>query len=208
MASVAEVYLRAFLPVYVAAYFFGAIVWRTFRVRRSTGVDPLAFRGETDPLRLFMGKLLSAGSVLTSLSIISFAAFGSEHPGYRWTVPIPYLGWVGFKIMGLTLLLASMAWVMVAQAQMGASWRVGIDDRGRTALVERGLYRISRNPIYVGMGATAAGMFLVMPNALTLVTVVMSWCGLKTQVYLEERFLLDAHGDAFRAYQARVRRWV
>ena len=54
--------------------------------------------------------------------------------------PWATLGWV---LMGLSLTL-----MLVAQAQMGLSWRIGIDEKNRTGLVTNGLFSLSRNPIF------------------------------------------------------------
>jgi len=51
---------------------------------------------------------------------------------------------------------------------MGASWRVGIDDRP-TQLVTGGLFSLSRNPIFSGMLLTLAGFILIASAAWLIV---------------------------------------
>ena len=65
-----------------------------------------------------------------------------------------------------------------------------------------------RNPIYVGLLTGVAGFFLVAPNALSFAASVAAWIGIQIQVRLEEEYLLSHHGDAYREYQATVRRWI
>ncbi len=57
---------------------------------------------------------------------------------------------------------------------MGNSWRIGIDTEHRTELVQRGVFRISRNPIFVGMIVTLLGLFLTIPNVVTLITLLVA----------------------------------
>jgi protein-S-isoprenylcysteine O-methyltransferase Ste14 len=91
---------------------------------------------------------------------------------------------------------------------MGESWRIGIDDAPKTRLVNTGVFGISRNPIFLGMIVTLFGLFLVMPNALTLLAVVLGVVVINIQVRLEEEFLKTTHGDEYARYIRRVRRWI
>lgn len=78
-----------------------------------------------------------------------------------------------------------------------------------TALVTDGLYRHTRNPMYVGLvliylGVTAAfgGLWLL---AMAIPVIV----GLQYGVIVrEERYLERKFGDAYRDYKASVRRWL
>lgn len=78
-----------------------------------------------------------------------------------------------------------------------------------TALVTGGLYRYTRNPMYVGMtliylGITAAfGGFWML--AMLLPTLMTMQCGV---ILLEERYLEAKFGKAYRDYRALVRRWL
>jgi protein-S-isoprenylcysteine O-methyltransferase Ste14 len=72
----------------------------------------------------------------------------------------------------------------------------------------RGVYRYSRNPMYVGMGlqfigtaiATASWLFLL----LTLMIMVAMWA----VVIVEERSLLKRYGNTYREYMNRTPRWI
>lgn len=81
--------------------------------------------------------------------------------------------------------------------------------RPSTRLVVGGLYRFSRNPIYVGFMITFLGIGVVADSAwllgLALVLFVILRIGViaREEAYLEHKF-----GDDYRAYKARVRRWL
>jgi protein-S-isoprenylcysteine O-methyltransferase Ste14 len=109
---------------------------------------------------------------------------------------------------GVALLAMGAAVVVIAQIGMGASWRVGIDSEHRTGLVTQGLYRFSRNPIYVGMFMVLAGVFLEAPNAVTLALLLTLGVTVSTQVRLEEDYLSRMHGAAYAAYRTSARRWI
>lgn len=109
--------------------------------------------------------------------------------------------------VGLVLGAAGLALVMVAQAQMGRSWRIGIDQTP-TDLVTGGVFRFSRNPIYLGMLGMAVGVVLVTPSAWTVMGLLVSYVLVGLQARAEEEHMLRQHGPAFRAWGARVGRFL
>ena len=110
---------------------------------------------------------------------------------------------------GAAVAIASIVLVTVAQLQMGASWRIGVDPRERTELVTHGLYASIRNPIYTGMAAFAAGQLLMRPNPWTWAALVAMWLGVQVQVRaVEEPHLWHLHGDRFTVWAARAGRFV
>jgi protein-S-isoprenylcysteine O-methyltransferase Ste14 len=91
---------------------------------------------------------------------------------------------------------------------MGKAWRIGIDRKNITELVTDGIFRRSRNPIFLGMRINALGLFLAIPNILTLAMLVLGDVLLQIHVRYEEQHLLEFHGEAFTAYCQKVRRWL
>lgn len=78
-----------------------------------------------------------------------------------------------------------------------------------TTVVTHGLYRVSRNPIYIGLTTLYLGLAFVANTwwALILlipVILVMRW----GVIAREERYLEAKFGAAYVAYKARVRRWL
>jgi protein-S-isoprenylcysteine O-methyltransferase Ste14 len=91
---------------------------------------------------------------------------------------------------------------------MGESWRIGIDEERRAPLVRKGVFGLSRNPIFLGMMLTLLGLFLVTPNAVTLLVLVLGVVLIQIQVRLEEEFLSGVHGEEYAEYRRGVRRWL
>ena len=92
---------------------------------------------------------------------------------------------------------ASLLWIFVAQSQMADSWRIGIDQENETPLITKGLFSLSRNPIFLGILVADLGLFLVIPNALTLLIVVWVFHAIQIQVRLEEEFLIQTHNETY-----------
>lgn len=78
-----------------------------------------------------------------------------------------------------------------------------------SALVISGLYRVSRNPMYLGMLLILLGWaaFLAQPFALAPVALFVVLIDIM-QIRPEEKALEEKFGDDYRAYKRRVRRWI
>jgi protein-S-isoprenylcysteine O-methyltransferase Ste14 len=196
--------LKYFLPTYLAAYFFAAFLWRSFVVWKRTGVNPLVFKG-TDNAHDYIGRVFK---LLFAAVVVAVAVYSLSEWLYEYLTPITWLERLWLRWAGIALLLISLAWTVVAQAQMGESWRIGIDEERRTPLVRKGVFGLSRNPIFLGMMLTLLGLFLVIPNAVTLLVFVLGVVLIQIQVRLEEEFLSNMHGEEYAQYRRSVRRWL
>jgi protein-S-isoprenylcysteine O-methyltransferase Ste14 len=78
-----------------------------------------------------------------------------------------------------------------------------------SALVFSGVYRITRNPMYVGLAGVlvAWAVFLASPWALLGPLAFVLYIG-RFQIGPEERALEKLFGSEYAAYRARVRRWL
>ena len=196
--------LRYFLPLYLLAYFSVAFFWRSYVVWKKTGVNPVIFRG-SDSAHDFIGRIFKAlFAVIVAVVVID--AFVPS--AYQYLLPIHSLERTWIKSTGIVLLFVSLLWTIFAQAQMGDSWRIGIDTEHRTELVRSGVFKISRNPIFVGMMVTLLGLFFMIPNVVTLITLLVGVILIGIQVRLEEEYLTRTHGEEYLEYRRNVRRWI
>lgn len=80
---------------------------------------------------------------------------------------------------------------------------------GASQLVTGGVYRVTRNPMYLGMALGLTAWAVLLGSFLGLVFVPLFALYLnRFQIAPEERVLLQGFGDTYRNYQARVRRWL
>lgn len=111
---------------------------------------------------------------------------------------------VGGVLIALAAGLAASALLLFRRA--GTS---PIPHKPTTALVVRGPYRFTRNPMYVSLAALYLGLGLLVNSLWPLlcfpvvIGMVERWVIVREEAYLERRF-----GDAYRAYRRRVRRWL
>jgi protein-S-isoprenylcysteine O-methyltransferase Ste14 len=78
-----------------------------------------------------------------------------------------------------------------------------------SSLVSSGIYRVTRNPMYVGLCFVlfAWGVFLSSAWALLGLLAFVLYLG-RFQIAPEERALARLFGSGYTAYQAKVRRWL
>ena len=78
-----------------------------------------------------------------------------------------------------------------------------------TVLATDGLYRFSRNPIYLGFAITYAGLAIAMDSVLVLLLLIPClWVVDRFVIQREEHYLSVKFGADYDAYRARVRRWL
>jgi len=116
--------------------------------------------------------------------------------------------WPWLRALAIALALAGALLMFAAQLQLGDSWRVGIEPDARPGLVERGMYRWSRNPIFLWMMIGWTGLALLVFDPLLGLLVLAKFLGVRAQVLQEERWLTETYGEPYRAYAARVGRFL
>jgi protein-S-isoprenylcysteine O-methyltransferase Ste14 len=174
----------------------GMVLTRVLVLKRQ-GIKAMKF-GSTDktdflipPFAFFYFYVLFAG------------AFGWPGVGTHQLFRFEPLAWAGvlFCLAGLVLLLWSLM-------SFGRSFRVGIDTDRPDALIDDGVFAISRNPIYVAFAMVLIGEFLIFPNWITLIYLVAATGLMHRQVLREEEYLKGHYGTAYERYCHRVRRYL
>src|SRR3989442_12529051 len=98
----------------------------------------------------------------------------------------------------MAVLLGGVALLVVAQLQLGASWRIGIEEGARPGLATSGVYRFCRNPIFFAILIVLTGYTPLLPTRLSLILLVSPFVGMRLQVLTEEAYLSNAYGDTLR----------
>jgi protein-S-isoprenylcysteine O-methyltransferase Ste14 len=176
--------------------------WR-FAQLRAVHVNAFAFGG--DGLKTLLERafgILVATSTAFAIAL-AIDPYVASSVGQLPFLHQPLPGWIG-AVLGV----AGALLVAVAQFGMRASWRIGIRENEKSALVTSGLYRLSRNPIYFGMAAVLVGLFLIAPNAITLSLLASGMFAMSVQIRMEEAHLRGVHGSECERYCATTRRWI
>jgi protein-S-isoprenylcysteine O-methyltransferase Ste14 len=148
-------------------------------------------------------------------------------PAFRVLPPVAVGGplAVGLLVTGLAgdpLVTSSatvvLGWLLVVAFGVWNGWALVTVGRHRTALlpggatttvIDSGPFARSRNPLYLGLLAGAAGVALLAGSLWALVALPLEWALLRWGAVLpEEHYLAEKFGAAYAEYSSRVRRWL
>ncbi len=182
-------------------------------------------------IRLAM-RAAAGGAAVAPRSDGGEAAGGSGAPDVAGVIALPPLIFLGFlaaatvleAVVPLQVLAARALARYLAGAALAACGfvMIGIGTRRflaagtnipptlpTTALVVEGIYGRTRNPLYLGTTLVYLGLSVAAGSLWAIVLAVpLLWVINVGVVAREERYLERKFGDAYRAYKARVRRWV
>lgn len=177
-----------------------AFGWRSFAQWRATGDTGLRLRVGAVGSTGWWGKLLFIAALLLVAAAPVLVLAEIQRP-IVWHPALP--------AAGLVIAVSGIALTLVAQRQMGLSWRVGVDPAERTPLITDGLFAHLRNPIFTGMLTVVVGLAGLVPTVVMLIALACLVAAVQIQVRgVEEPYLLATHGPAYRAYASRAGRFL
>ena len=187
---------RAVVSGFAFLYWAGVFV-QARRVRKQIGRSPnLKPRGLRE-------KLLWLGWLLVVVIWMSQSLLIGKVPGTQFQDVL--LSRAGL-VAGIVLTVAGYVGTLWCYAAMGDAWRIGINTKEKTSLVNRGPYRFVRHPIYLFQIAMLAGGVLLLPTILSGVILLVHLICVLIKAVDEETYLLSVHGDAYRDFMARTGR--
>jgi len=127
----------------------------------------------------------------------------------KWTIPFPLvvpniLRNIGFALIVIGFLLGIAAFTEFRKA------RTTVDPHGSvSSIVTLGIYRFTRNPIYLGFLLMLIGIPLNSGTywGIILVPIFMYFMN-QLVIKREEAYLEKKFGDVYTSYKSRVRRWL
>lgn len=111
------------------------------------------------------------------------------------------------RLTALFLAFCGLAFMICGWVNLGASTRLGLPEE-RTALKTAGIYKISRNPMYLGFNLLSLSAVLYTHHFIVLVLGLYSIFTYHLIILAEERFLEKRFNDRYRVYKRNVRRYL
>ncbi len=144
------------------------------------------------------------GMVLLTFFVV-MAAFDIPYPGIG--EPLLLFGGLATKVVGFFLLNVAIIVFSFALAAFRDAFRIGIEEGETETLITDGIFRFSRNPVYLAVILFFGGCFLVYPNPFFLGSLLFVTAAFHHQSHKEEQKLAQEFPESYPAYRAKTRKW-
>ena len=139
-------------------------------------------------------NLLYVGAILTVLIFYVFPQFNF--------IIYPY-NLIGLVLMGIGAGLNILAWKQFIKAKTPERFERS------NQLVTCGLYKYSRNPMYIGGALILLGLVVVFGNVLAFIAPVLFFLAIdRIVIPIEEEKTAQDLGEEYLKYKKKVRRWI
>lgn len=82
-------------------------------------------------------------------------------------------------------------------------------DEKPTTLIQTGAYKISRNPIYLGMAFLLIGAGFILGSVSSFIGTILFIVLIEIRfIPMEEKYMKEQFGVEFKTYKKKVRRWI
>lgn len=178
-----------FFPLLAMLAVIAATIIRGMAIQRATGDRPWAFVSAKG-----LQRLAGSSFAMSVAALLAAAALASSGSATR-------------TIIAAVVALIGAGIVIIAQVQMGRAWRVGVRAGDAPLFVSHGLFRFSRNPIFVGMMLVGLGAALVSATWWGWAALAVFVASCVVQVRIEEAHLAASFGQPYSEFRSLVPRW-
>ena len=183
------------LALIVLALFYGIYFGKALAQKRR-GIQTRQIGRRKEKELHTVETLMSIATLGAPIAQLMSVAFGWNH--------LP----AGARFTGFLIGMSGDGFFLLSVLCMRDSWRAGIPDKDKTELVTTGIYKLSRNPAFLGFDLMYVGILLMYGNLLTFGFSVFAMVMLHLQILQEERYLESAFGSAYIEYKKHVFRYL
>jgi protein-S-isoprenylcysteine O-methyltransferase Ste14 len=127
----------------------------------------------------------------------------------QWLIPLPFFPILPSRVIGAILFFGGFALGFPALRGMLLAKTSPNPHRSSTALVREASYQFTRNPMYLGMLVSYAGLFIFFQNPWFLLFLpFLVWSFTIWVIIPEEKYLEEKFGGEYVNFKSRVRRWI
>lgn len=142
--------------------------------------------------------------VVVLVTVAALMMLGSRvAPAAAFHVPARVLTALGFAVAGVGIAVAGVVSFWRAKTTINP-----LKPEGASALVTSGIYRLTRNPMYLGAMIVLIGWAAILANFISVLFLPLFVLYMnRFQIGPEEKALTSLFGLEFAAYRVNVRRW-
>jgi protein-S-isoprenylcysteine O-methyltransferase Ste14 len=193
-----------FTRVYLALFYTCVAAFYALRItaKKRAGLREVVFPGERFSSTWWNHMLFRA----LRFTIWMVCLFRYFFPGID-----SYLGFFAYLnvwpivLAGNILLTAGFIFTVVTHFSLGSNWRSGIDPNGSEKLRTEGFYKLSCNPMFLGIAAAQVGFLLAMPSVFSAGCLIIGLYTLHSQALAEEAHLMMLFPKDYQHYMGHVR---
>lgn len=183
------------IALLILAVFYGCYFIKMFsQSKKGIKTDRLG-KGKSGFIK-FIEVGVKLASVICLLTEIISIVFGFSALSEPWRIAGACIGALGAVVF------------IISVVTMRDSWRAGVPEKKETSLVTDGIYKISRNPAFLGFDLVYIGILLMFFSyvllAVSIATVIMFHLQI---VNVEEDFLISKFGEEYLSYKKHVCRY-
>ena len=196
-----------YFQIAIIAIFIAIIVTKVVYLRFSRNITAIVAGRDSRGAERILELAAFAGLVFWISEVLAYAL----HASFQILPTAIHYGLFdspAAKIAGVFLITAGLVVFVLAFFNFGDSWRVGVDYQTPGALVTRGIFSITRNPIYVFINLWFIGTFLINGTIIFVVLAVLAIAAQHWQILREEGFLTQRYGEAYDRYRKHTPRYL
>lgn len=195
-----------YLQIASVALFLLIIVMKTTFLRMRRNLNPIVIGGGKRGLLLIVEIAAFAALLLWMIEVVLYAVHSSFHV-FPWPFDVVVIDSYVLKVVGAILIVVGLIVFILAYLSFGDSWRVGFDVKTPGALVTKGVFSVTRNPIYLSLDLWFIGIFLINGTRSFLILACLALIVQHWQILQEEAFLTNLYGQSYRDYCGRTGRY-
>lgn len=147
-------------------------------------------------------RILNLSIFFAGISSLLFLGYGLK----LITLPLLFQSHI-WEATGTILIILGIIMSIISSLSLRDSWRIGISKDEKTELITFGIYRFSRNPYFLFFDCVLIGMFFYTGSVFIFIPAVITMVLFNTLILKEEKYLEKQHGDAYKKYKQKVRRY-
>ncbi|TNF53788.1 isoprenylcysteine carboxylmethyltransferase family protein [bacterium] len=194
--------LRQLIVVSSGLVYWGGVIFFARRVRRQIGRSPnLKPRGLKE-------RLLWSGWFMVITGWIGQPFFIGR---YNDTILFRFIDFLDHPygiVIGTGLACLGYAGTLWCYAALGNAWRIGINRKEKTVLIQHGPYRFVRHPIYLFQVVLLIGMLSLLPTPFSILVLLIHCICIFIKALDEETYLTGIHNSQYREYHSRTGRFL
>ncbi len=111
------------------------------------------------------------------------------------------------RTIGIIMLSPGVLLLVLSSIYLGNSVRIGLPET-KTILKQSGIYRFSRNPMYLGFNLVTLSSIIYTLNLIVIVLGIFSIITYHLIILGEEKFLRERFGEQYLVYKSKVHRYL